>query len=299
MQEMIPASDSDVHFLLPLPPGIHAEALEMFGFFTYEFRVGHKLPWTTAQGRFGRALRHTGIQFPPPQLFCVPSRNEKYITVTAPYAQTVFDGRNITANPPRTQLWALLYTQVRMADDSDTRNVLIADRKLRLMPQKVSQGASPINTDATTQGITGWLNKEVEQLLNVYGLPLDSALSVLTVELMPGYDNFLVDQRKNQSLRSFSVSKVDSTSVININSSSVNQTNFKQYMRMANESMQQVKEQIDANLAKDVSTGNDEDVAMFGIYDDQGPRPLTSDLGNSRILRTSTLIAVPEVCCTV
>jgi hypothetical protein len=68
---------------------------------------------------------------------------------------------------------------------------------------------------------------------------------------------------------------------------------------MANESMQQVKEQIDANLAKDVSTGNDEDVAMFGIYDDQGPRPLTSDLGNSRILRTSTLIAVPEVCCTV
>jgi hypothetical protein len=186
-----------------------------------------------------------------------------------------------------------------MADDSDARNVLIADRKLRVMPQKVSQGASPINTDATTQGITGWLNKEVEQLLNVYGLPLDSALSVLTVELMPGYDNFLVDQRKNQSLRSFSVSKVDSTSVININSSSVNQTNFKQYMRMANESMQQVKEQIDANLAKDVSTGNDEDVAMFGIYDDQGPRPLTSDLGNSRILRTSTLIAVPEVCCTV
>ncbi|HZW66466.1 MAG TPA: hypothetical protein VFF23_12295 [Hanamia sp.] len=299
MQEMIPASDSDVHFLLPLPPSIHAEALEMFGFFTYEFRVGHKLPWTTAQGRFGRALRHTGIQFPPPQLFCVPNRNEKYISVTAPYAQTVFDGRNITANPPRTQLWALLYAQVRMADDSDTRNVLIADRKLRLMPQKVSQGASPINTDATTQGITGWLNKEVEQLLNVYGLPLDSALSVLTVELMPGYDNFLVDQRKNQSLRSFSVSKVDSTSVININSSSVNQTNFKQYMRMANESMQQVKEQIDANLAKDVSTGNDEDVAMFGIYDDQGPRPLTSDLGNSRILRTSTLIAVPEVCCTV
>ena len=299
MQEMIPASDSDVHFLLPLPPGIHAEALEMFGFFTYEFRVGHKLPWTTAQGRFGRALRHTGIQFPPPQLFCVPNRNEKYITVTAPYAQTVFDGRNVTANPPRTQLWALLYAQVRMADDSDTRNVLIGDRKLRMMPQKISKGESPINSDATPQGITGWLNKEVEQLLNVYGLPLDSPLSVLTVELMPGYDNFLVDQRNTRTLRSLSLSDADNRSFVNLNSSFVNPANFKQYMRIASEGMQQVKQQIDANFVKDVSTGHDDYANTSGIYDDQGPRPLTSDLGNSRILRTSTLIAVPEVCCTV
>jgi hypothetical protein len=84
-----------------------------------------------------------------------------------------------------------------------------------------------------------------------------------------------------------------------LNISSVNPANFKQYMRMASEGMQQVKQQIDANFVKDASTGNDDYAATSGIYDDQGPRPLTSDLGNSRILRTSTLIAVPEVCCTV
>src|SRR5262249_33747549 len=47
MQPMQKASDSNVHYLLPLPPGLHADAPEMFGFFTYEFRVGHyrrKLP---------------------------------------------------------------------------------------------------------------------------------------------------------------------------------------------------------------------------------------------------------------
>src|SRR6185312_11783712 len=104
-----------------------------------------------------------------------------------------------------------------------------------MMPQKISKGESPINSDATPQGITGWLNKEVEQLLNVYGLPLDSSLSVLTVELMPGYDNFLVDQRNTQTLRSLSLSNADNRSFANLNTSSVNPANFKQYIRMASE----------------------------------------------------------------
>ncbi|MEO8822541.1 MAG: hypothetical protein ABI366_03125, partial [Ginsengibacter sp.] len=301
MQQMIPASDSSVHFLVPLPPGIHAEALEMFGFFTFEFRVGHKLPWTTAHGRFGRALRHTGIQFPPPQLFCVPNRNEKYITVTAPYAQTVYDGRNITANPPRTELWALLYAQVRMADDSDTRNILISDRKLRWMRQKLSNGESPVNSDATPQGIAGWRNKEVEDLLGVYGLPLDSPLSVLCVEMMPGYDNFLVNQQRAGAQKDLEYSLAYRSLSNNQSSvsSSMQWNSLKQYLNITHESMQQVKQNIDANFQKDALPANDLYAAASGIYDDQGPRPLTSDLGNSRILRTSTLIAVPEVCCTV
>ena len=43
-----------VHYLLPLPPGLHSESPELFGFFTYELRVGHTdRIWCTAQGRFG------------------------------------------------------------------------------------------------------------------------------------------------------------------------------------------------------------------------------------------------------
>jgi hypothetical protein len=71
MQLMEKSTSSDRHYLLPLPAGLHAEADEMFGFFTYEFRLGHfrdpvtsEMVWTTAQGRFGRRLRATGLSIP-------------------------------------------------------------------------------------------------------------------------------------------------------------------------------------------------------------------------------------------
>src|SRR5690606_28005243 len=41
MQPMVKSTSSEVHYLLPVPPGLHANSDEMFGFFTYEFRVGH------------------------------------------------------------------------------------------------------------------------------------------------------------------------------------------------------------------------------------------------------------------
>ena len=43
--------------MVPLPPGINPDAPELFGFWTYELRIGHKLIWSTAQARFGRPLR--------------------------------------------------------------------------------------------------------------------------------------------------------------------------------------------------------------------------------------------------
>ncbi len=49
MQPMEKAKDSDRHYLLPLPPGLHSESPELFGFFTYEFRIGHykyRIPMT-------------------------------------------------------------------------------------------------------------------------------------------------------------------------------------------------------------------------------------------------------------
>ncbi len=137
MQLMQKANDSERHYLLPLPPALNSESPELFGFFTYEIRVGHyqykgttQNVWTTAQGRFGRALRATGIQHPAPILLCNVNRDDEKLFVTAPYAQAVYKGRNVTANPPRTQLWALLYAQVKQADNKDYRNVLLDDRKM-------------------------------------------------------------------------------------------------------------------------------------------------------------------------
>ena len=143
MQPMEKATDSDTYYLLPLPPGLNAESPEMFGFFTYEVRVGHyqytdtsgqhtdgESVWTTAQGRFGRALRATGIQHPAPTLTCTVNRDEEKLYATAPYAIAVQNGKNVTADPPRTELWGLLYAQVKQVDNKDFRNILLDDKML-------------------------------------------------------------------------------------------------------------------------------------------------------------------------
>jgi hypothetical protein len=73
-------SDSPVHFLLPLPPGIHPDDPELFGFWTYELRIGHAgTPgdlrwWSTANARFGSPLRVVGVQHPAPGLLCHAGR---------------------------------------------------------------------------------------------------------------------------------------------------------------------------------------------------------------------------------
>jgi hypothetical protein len=53
MLPLVPSS-SPVHYLLPLPPGVHPDSPELFGFFSYELRVGHRDGWSTARGRFAR-----------------------------------------------------------------------------------------------------------------------------------------------------------------------------------------------------------------------------------------------------
>jgi hypothetical protein len=65
MQRLV-RDDAPGYYLLPPPPGIHDGDPRLLGFFTYELRVGHDTLWSTAQGRFGNALRVAGVQHPPP-----------------------------------------------------------------------------------------------------------------------------------------------------------------------------------------------------------------------------------------
>jgi hypothetical protein len=80
MTQLTPAPKSAKHFLLPLPPGFNPDDPELFGFWTYELRVGHAGPpgdlrwWSTANGRFGSPLRVVGVQHPAPDLVCHPGR---------------------------------------------------------------------------------------------------------------------------------------------------------------------------------------------------------------------------------
>lgn len=271
MQQLLPATDSKRHFLVPLPPGLHSESPELFGFFTYEFRVGHREGWSTAQGRFGRALSCQGVQHPMPQLFGLPDRDEKRIRVSATYAEAVFDGQRITAQPIRTQLWALLYAQVRMADDSDNRNILLNDRLMRPIRERFSNEAGEIvydseANDAPKRALAEWTNAEISTLLKNHGLPADSALSTLCVEMMPTTEHFLMHREfseQNQSLARRATTPGQAL-------------DFLQHTAFSLQKTQTMAREIPESLMA---------------------RPLSDDLGYYRLLRTSTLVAVPEVCC--
>ena len=183
MQQLIP-SDSPIHYGVPLPPGLSADSPELFGFFVYELRVGHFQGWSTAQGRFGRPLRVTGVQHPAPVLMCTAARQPDAITVSAPYALPVFGGRNLTPVPPRSEMWVLLYAQVMQADGADHRNVLLS-RKAALLSDKRFNNERFTFSAMGLPGYSFWDENEVEALLEALGLPLDSSLSVLAVEVLP------------------------------------------------------------------------------------------------------------------
>ena len=147
MQPMEKASDDDdIHYLLPLPPGLHPESPELFGFFKYEFRVGHghwsngeegkENLWSTAQGRFGRPLVISGMQHPAPTLLCNVNRDQDRVSATAPYAKAVWKGKNVTSDPPRTQLHCVLYAQVQQADGLEYRNILLDEKLMTLVKPK-------------------------------------------------------------------------------------------------------------------------------------------------------------------
>jgi len=233
------------HYLLPLPTGLHNESEQLFGFFTYELRVGHTQHiWCTAHGRFGHPARVNGVQHPAPPLKCLVNRDEQGIVVSAPYAQAVFNGKNVTSKPPKTEIWCMLYAQVKQADGKQNRNILLSetmleyrqtDEQLQIASFLAKRGSMTIkeankikiNLDIPSTGRGGWTNKEIEALLEQYNLSGDTSLSVLAVEMMPRYEQYIY--RPDYAIE----------------------------------------------------------------YE----RPLSAGLGNHRILRTSRLVAAPEICC--
>lgn len=188
MQQLIP-TDSPVHFLVPLPPGLTPESNELHGFFTYELRFGHAGFWTTAQGRFGRPLRVTGVQHAPPQLRCAVNRTKARLEVAASFATPVRDGRSVRPMVPVTALWALLYAQVHQADDAERRNVLLGTRELTVASPGLFQSAAwlgPEATNADAAATAVWTTAEIEEALRQFTLGPDTPLSCLAVETLPG-----------------------------------------------------------------------------------------------------------------
>jgi hypothetical protein len=236
---------SPVHFLLPIPSWLHSESPELFGFFTYELRVGHtERIWCTAQARYGHPLRLNGVQHPAPPLKCLVDRTPIGMHATAQHAVGVFNGKDVTSRPPKTEIWCMLYAQVSQADRAQNRNLLLAEKRLDEDNQREQYNvpsflaersdkeirefnALPITLDGPAIATAQWAEDEIQALLSEFGLSADTGLSVMAVELMPRYDRFV----------------------------------------------------------------------LLGPAADDSPMPLSRDLGKYRILRTSRLMAVPEICC--
>lgn len=181
MHRLIP-SDSPLHFMLPLPDGLPVDAPELFGFFVYELRVGHAIGWSTAQGRFGPALRVAGVQHPAPPLLCQVNSVQDAVSVSAPYATPVFAGRNLLPRPPRSEIWVLLYAQVMQADGASRRNVLL-DRRPAPEPERLA--AFETGSGLRGIGLATWNRATIDSLLASLALPANAPLSVLAVELLP------------------------------------------------------------------------------------------------------------------
>jgi hypothetical protein len=200
MTQLVPAQPSGVgasgtFYLLPLPPGLDAEDPTLFGFWTYEFRVGHATLWSTAQGRYGRPLRVSGLQHPAPHLVCSVQRGNPHsnvsdvdaVLVTAPYAIAVNNGNrlyNYDFGDPQTAMWFMLYTQALQADGASFRNILIDHRMGFTLPhddpnRQHGAGIAPLAGTAFSEG-------SIQNFLTRLGLPDTAPLSVLAVEVLPG-----------------------------------------------------------------------------------------------------------------
>jgi hypothetical protein len=180
MQLLTKSTSSDRHYIVPLPQGMAEDSSELFGFWTYEFRVGHAFEWSTAQARFGRPLKVTGVQHPAPALSLTVNRTAKAITVAAPYASPVFNGSQlIDRRGPRSQMWVLLYANVVQADSASHRNVLLFYEPAP--PEQHAGVAGPLGT----LGYATFPQTQIENVLTGLALADDTPLSVLAVELLP------------------------------------------------------------------------------------------------------------------
>lgn len=122
-----------------------------------------------------------------------------------------------------------------------------------------------VNKDATKYGTVIWSTSEITQRLALYGLPRDSPLSVLCVEILPHITNVFEH-----------VSGLDREEVRNKIRTTVGSTNFP--------SDGEIIEGLAVRKRAAQSVSFDED------------RPLSNKLGDYRILRTSPLMKVSFVC---
>ncbi|MBA3415406.1 MAG: hypothetical protein H0U10_09300, partial [Chloroflexia bacterium] len=175
-----------VHYLVPLPASLTPEAPELLGFFTYEIRVGHARAaagtpfWSTASGRFGPGVVLEGVRHPAPTLPCVVARGTAHgVAVSSEFAVAVSQGRRVTTVPPLTEVWVVAYARVAQADAATKRNIQIDLRRAGLDERSMTSRSSRLVAAA------GWSQAELRSTLATWGLPAQTPLGFVAVEVLP------------------------------------------------------------------------------------------------------------------
>ena len=141
-----------------------------------------------------------------------------------------------------------------------TEDYQLQQRKLEL-----SQ-AIALQKEGNKQAVGEWENKEVAELLYLYGLPEDSPLSVLTVEVFGQV------------------------------------TNIGEHINNIGSKTAELEDSIARNYSQELAQGMHDELqsVIKKGTPPAGPDtdPLNSQLGFHRLLRTSPLAEVPFVCCT-
>jgi hypothetical protein len=79
-----------------------------------------------------------GVHHPVPPLKCLVDRTPDGISVTAQYALAHFNGKNVTSKPPKTEIWCMLYAQVKPADAAQNRNILLSEARARFVESNLA-----------------------------------------------------------------------------------------------------------------------------------------------------------------
>ncbi|MGB5812659.1 MAG: hypothetical protein WBG86_19145, partial [Polyangiales bacterium] len=193
-QRLIPcklmAGEPVRHYLLPLPPTLTSSAPELFGFFTYEFTVGHDVVdaedpwWCTAQARFGPPLVLEGVQHPAPALPIDIYGDPVFAgyTVSSAFARPVKDGVNYMPLIPATDIWIVVYARVARADGENWQNIKLEVRRARQRRERHGRGS---NVGGASRAEVRFTDAEIGEMLKAYGLPEETPLTFLAVELLP------------------------------------------------------------------------------------------------------------------
>jgi hypothetical protein len=215
---------------------------------------------------------------------------------------TVHAGKNVTANPPRTQLWALLYAQVKQADNKDFRNILLDDRQLDWRVQvekKKSVDLLEKYTDNQLQLLSSIAYKNFKYEIN--------ATSVMNVLQLVDFSNKNKDGKKYGTvvwthnevellLANLGLPLGSPLSVLVVETLPQITNIFEHVSRLDNPLVASGSGNLVAAGGRAGLTQGATRAMAIETADIRTPSPVSDELGHHRLLRTSPLVQVPPVC---